>query len=264
MARRYPHPIIAREGWPFLAHRGCGGAAGDLARGVVVGCRSGCSRCSSCSSSATRRATCPPDPRAVLSPADGRVVEVSRAQDPYVKREALKVSVFMNVFNVHSNRSPVDGTVQGALVLPRRVRQRRARQGFARQRAQRALAAHARGPRRHLRAGRRADRAAHPVLRGRGRAARARPALRLHPLRLARRPLPAARRRGQGGARRQGIRLGDRARMAQDARRRSRSRRLDDVRAGHGRACAAAASTCCPISSPPACCSAASSPSCRR
>jgi phosphatidylserine decarboxylase len=54
----------------------------------------------------------PDAPGAVLSAADGRVVEVSRAQDPYVKRDALKVSVFMNVFNVHSNRSPVDGTVQ--------------------------------------------------------------------------------------------------------------------------------------------------------
>jgi phosphatidylserine decarboxylase len=54
----------------------------------------------------------PADPGAVLSAADGRVVEVSRSQDPYVKREALKVSVFMNVFNVHSNRSPVDGIVR--------------------------------------------------------------------------------------------------------------------------------------------------------
>jgi phosphatidylserine decarboxylase len=54
----------------------------------------------------------PDEPRAVVSPADGRIVEVSRAQDPYLKREALKLSVFMNVFNVHSNRSPVDGTVK--------------------------------------------------------------------------------------------------------------------------------------------------------
>ena len=60
----------------------------------------------------------PDDPRAVVSPADGRVVEVSRSQDPYVKREALKVSVFMNVFNVHSNRSPVDGTVKERWYFP--------------------------------------------------------------------------------------------------------------------------------------------------
>jgi len=54
----------------------------------------------------------PADPRAVVSPADGRVVVVQKARDPYLDREALKISVFMNVFNVHSNRSPVDGTVR--------------------------------------------------------------------------------------------------------------------------------------------------------
>jgi phosphatidylserine decarboxylase len=60
----------------------------------------------------------PQDPGAVLSPADGRIVEVSRAQDPYLKRDALKVSVFMNVFNVHSNRSPVDGVVKERWYFP--------------------------------------------------------------------------------------------------------------------------------------------------
>jgi phosphatidylserine decarboxylase len=60
----------------------------------------------------------PQDARAVLSPADGRIVEVSRAQDPYLKRDALKVSVFMNVFNVHSNRSPVDGVVKERWYFP--------------------------------------------------------------------------------------------------------------------------------------------------
>jgi phosphatidylserine decarboxylase len=60
----------------------------------------------------------PDDPRAVVSPADGRIVEVSRSQDPYLKREALKVSVFMNVFNVHSNRSPVDGVVKERWYFP--------------------------------------------------------------------------------------------------------------------------------------------------
>jgi len=54
----------------------------------------------------------PEDPQAVLSPADGRIVAVEKVRDPYLQRDALKISVFMNVFNVHSNRSPVDGTVK--------------------------------------------------------------------------------------------------------------------------------------------------------
>ncbi len=54
----------------------------------------------------------PQDPNAVLSPADGRVVRVQKTIDPYTQADALLVSVFMNVFNVHSNRSPVDGTIE--------------------------------------------------------------------------------------------------------------------------------------------------------
>ena len=48
----------------------------------------------------------------VLSPADGRIVAIQAARDPYVDREALKISVFMNVFNVHVNRYPVSGEIE--------------------------------------------------------------------------------------------------------------------------------------------------------
>jgi phosphatidylserine decarboxylase len=54
----------------------------------------------------------------VLSPADGRIVVVEMANDPYAGREALKISVFMNVFNVHSNRSAVNGSVKEIQYFP--------------------------------------------------------------------------------------------------------------------------------------------------
>ena len=54
----------------------------------------------------------PGDAKTVVSPADGRIVAVEKARDPYLDRETTKVSVFMNVFNVHSNRAPVDGEVK--------------------------------------------------------------------------------------------------------------------------------------------------------
>ncbi len=115
---KYPHPIIAREGWPFIAlalgvaiavqaYAGWGAAAffwlvvafmiqffRDPARAI------------------------PADLTAVLSPADGRVVVVEKARDPYLERDALKISVFMNVFNAHSNRSPVDGAVNKTWYFP--------------------------------------------------------------------------------------------------------------------------------------------------
>lgn len=54
----------------------------------------------------------PDAPRLIVCPADGKVISVGVVEDPYLKRRALRISVFMNVFNVHSNRMPVAGTVQ--------------------------------------------------------------------------------------------------------------------------------------------------------
>ena len=49
----------------------------------------------------------------VLCPADGRVIVVGDAPDPNRGgAPSVKVSIFMNVFNVHSQRSPVDGVVK--------------------------------------------------------------------------------------------------------------------------------------------------------
>lgn len=108
----YPHPIIAREGWPFLA-----AAAGAA---VLVHALAGfwwavplwLATIFILQFFRDPARVVPQDPSAVLAPADGRVVAVERARDPYLERDALKISVFMNVFNVHSNRSPVDGEVR--------------------------------------------------------------------------------------------------------------------------------------------------------
>jgi len=48
----------------------------------------------------------------VVSPADGKVVEVGVVHSSeFGSDEALKISVFMTVFNVHVNRIPFDGRV---------------------------------------------------------------------------------------------------------------------------------------------------------
>ena len=106
----YPHPFLAREGWPFialsLALALLASSAGvwslpfwlifvfclqffrDPARVIAGGAKS------------------------IVAPADGRIVVVEETDDPYLKRRALKVSVFMNVFNVHSNRAPIASRVE--------------------------------------------------------------------------------------------------------------------------------------------------------
>jgi phosphatidylserine decarboxylase len=55
---------------------------------------------------------------AVLSPADGRVVKIEKARDPYANRDALRISVFMNVFDRHANRASVDGVIQQIQYFP--------------------------------------------------------------------------------------------------------------------------------------------------
>ncbi|MEK7239914.1 MAG: phosphatidylserine decarboxylase family protein [Gemmatimonadota bacterium] len=51
-------------------------------------------------------------PRLAIAPADGKVVQVMEVDEPaFVHGRALKISIFMNVFNVHVNRYPVSGRV---------------------------------------------------------------------------------------------------------------------------------------------------------
>lgn len=57
---------------------------------------------------------------AVSAPADGRVIVIDEAHDPYTNQTSLKISIFMNVFNVHSNRIPVSGTVDAKQYYPGR------------------------------------------------------------------------------------------------------------------------------------------------
>ena len=54
----------------------------------------------------------PEDPKSIVSPADGRVIKVEKVRDGrFLKADALKISIFMNVFNVHVNRAPADSRV---------------------------------------------------------------------------------------------------------------------------------------------------------
>lgn len=110
----YPHPIIAREGWPYLALAVVVAALATwwagwwsipfwLAAIFVLQFFRDPPR------------EIPQGEGLVLCPADGRVLLVGKTTDPYRNVEALKISVFMNVFNVHSNRSPVDAVVKDVL-----------------------------------------------------------------------------------------------------------------------------------------------------
>lgn len=113
----YPHPLIAREGWPFVA--------GVVLISVLVSFWSGWISIPFWLLSVfvvqffrDPGRVAPDGEFNVLSPADGRIVTVEQVRDVYADRDALKISVFMNVFNVHSNRSPVKGDVQSVTYFP--------------------------------------------------------------------------------------------------------------------------------------------------
>src|SRR5690554_148982 len=115
----YPHPFFAREGWPFIA--------GIVVISILISFWSGWASIPfwiltlfviQFFRDPSRVA--PAGDHNVLSPADGRIVAVEEVHDPYANREALKISVFMNVFNVHSNRAPVDGEAIDVKYFPGR------------------------------------------------------------------------------------------------------------------------------------------------
>ena len=114
----YPHPILAKEGWPFIAMAFFLAVFASFFFGGVIALL-----CWLVLAFVVQFFRDPPRPvpteaNVVLSPADGRIVKIEKVRDPYADRDALLISVFMNVFNVHSNRASVDGTVQSVQYFP--------------------------------------------------------------------------------------------------------------------------------------------------
>ena len=51
--------------------------------------------------------------RLVVAPADGRLIMMTEVDEPtFIQGRAIRMSIFMNVFNVHVNRYPIDGGVR--------------------------------------------------------------------------------------------------------------------------------------------------------
>jgi phosphatidylserine decarboxylase len=112
MMKNYGIPVAA-EGWPFiiplaivtavlfsLGWRNTGIAALVLTLFVLFFFRD-------------PERTVPEGKGLVVSPADGKVIVVKDIFEPdYLKQQVKQVSIFLSVFNVHVNRSPLEGTVE--------------------------------------------------------------------------------------------------------------------------------------------------------
>jgi phosphatidylserine decarboxylase len=108
----YPYPFIAKEGWPFITISVFAFIGLFLAGYLGIGLIFFAISVFIFQFFRDPKRVAPIDLNAISSPADGRVVFVGKGVDPLQKIETLKISVFMNVFNVHSNRSPIEGTVE--------------------------------------------------------------------------------------------------------------------------------------------------------
>ncbi len=114
----YPHPLIAREGWFYLGLASAAALAVQFLAGFVWAWPFWIIALFVLQFFRDPARPIPAGEQWILSPADGRIVAVLPCTDPYLQRPAIKVSVFMNVFNVHSNRSPVAGSVRQVVYHP--------------------------------------------------------------------------------------------------------------------------------------------------
>ncbi|HAY47177.1 MAG TPA: phosphatidylserine decarboxylase family protein [Gammaproteobacteria bacterium] len=104
-------PIIAREGWPFLAISVLVSSLASIYAPVWVALVFWVLSVFVLQFFRDPVRSIPQGEGLIVAPADGRVIWTGITHDPFLDRNAIKVSIFMNVFNVHSNRSPVDGVV---------------------------------------------------------------------------------------------------------------------------------------------------------
>lgn len=107
----YPHPLIAREGWVFIALAAALAFSINALAGFSWAWPFWLLTLFIVQFFRDPPRLIPTQTNAVLCPADGQVIAVQTCYDPYAERDALKISIFMSVFNAHSQRSPVDGKV---------------------------------------------------------------------------------------------------------------------------------------------------------
>jgi phosphatidylserine decarboxylase len=114
-----PQVPVTKEGYPFIFL---------FAFATLIFALVGCTWVAYAGLAATTFVLCffrdperfiPEKEHAVVSPADGKVIIVEKVQDDdYLQQEVYKISIFMNVFNVHVNRLPLSGTVKKIIYKP--------------------------------------------------------------------------------------------------------------------------------------------------
>lgn len=105
--------IIVREGWMFIAIPALLSVVCFLLHWIIPGLVFAVLAlfCLFFFRNPTR--TIPQEAGVVVAPADGRVMDITRMEEPlFMNGEAVRISIFLSLFNVHINRMPVDGMIE--------------------------------------------------------------------------------------------------------------------------------------------------------
>jgi phosphatidylserine decarboxylase len=119
MADRAKGIPVAKEGIPFIA---CGGLlilGSWMAGWVGLTCVMGSLTLFTIWFFRNPARTIPQGKNLIVSPGDGTVVAVEQEfEHRFLKEPSVRISIFLNVFNVHINRMPVAGVVQDVVYIP--------------------------------------------------------------------------------------------------------------------------------------------------
>jgi len=106
-----PHPVIAREGWSRILIAVVLAVLVHALAGIWVALPFWVVALLVLQFFRDPPRAIPDLPGAIVPPAHGRVVAIQPSMDPFSGEPSTRVSIFMNIFSVHSNRIPIDGEI---------------------------------------------------------------------------------------------------------------------------------------------------------
>jgi phosphatidylserine decarboxylase len=112
---------IVREGLPFVAVAGAPAVAAGVLGWTGVAAAFGAVALFTAWFFRNPQRSSPTSDRAVVAPGDGKVVEICEESEPrFLKDKSVRISIFLNIFDVHVNRIPCQGTVEQVAYQPGR------------------------------------------------------------------------------------------------------------------------------------------------
>ncbi|MGH7260927.1 MAG: phosphatidylserine decarboxylase family protein [Nitrospiraceae bacterium] len=112
---------IVKEGLPFVAAAGAPAVAAAVLGWTGIAAAFGAVALFTAWFFRNPRRSAPKSDRAVVAPGDGKIVEICEEPEPrFLKGKSVRISIFLNIFDVHVNRIPCDGTVEQVAYQPGR------------------------------------------------------------------------------------------------------------------------------------------------